>query len=619
MLASTGNVDWGQWRAAIKDGDATILVGAGVSAAEPSRLPLAASLVELLTKEVISQLPLRTTLARRVVRSLSVVRLEVVADIFVEHLGPKALVPLERALRGRPGNFWHRFLATSIACGCHVITTNFDTLIEESCDDRGMPYRLVTSSAHARHLRPRLSDGPGVLFKIHGSVSNASDRQMISRLAISLRHVGRGLPRSMADLFRELTVDRPLIVIGYSGRDDFDITPLLRSTDRTQPALWVVHDDARSSVEVLRASECRRRAARPAVACARAWSAMTTILLGDSAVVHSRLQLGVRRLTHPAVAPGSGLVAGTRGRSDRTHNIRASRERRTHGIVHALLVVRGFRMALSVIERVEAEGGLSPSGEVLLLLDRATVLEQQGGDLRAARQVSALASRLAHSTGVPLLTAEALDREGVVARRQGHYRRADRLYREALGWATRTRAPKGLIARIRAHRAIALGYLGHFARALKELERTLAYEQATGDLRGVGMTLNNIGMTLSDMGRYDEALAYLAKSIALKEELGDARGIAQSLHNRGKLHYRRDELDEATSDFAESLRLRKALGRDRHGVAQSLLALGRIAQARAYSSEARDLAERSLASMVEIGDKRGQAYARELLAELPSE
>lgn len=620
VAVSTTRPDWGQWRAAIEDGRATLLVGAGVSAASPSRLPLAAELVEMLTGEVISPLPLDARLSQQIVRSLRGLRLEVVADVFVECLGPRVLTPLERALRGRPGNFWHRFIATAMNRGCHVITTNFDTLIEESCDQLGIPFRIVTSPAEARNLLSRPFQGPAVLFKIHGSLSGASSRQVTSKLAIALRHVGRGLRRSMASLLSELIVARPLLVIGYSGRDDFDITPLLHFTDRRQPALWVLHDGARRSVLPLRVTERRLRAARPAVACGRAWSGTTEIVLGNSAVAYSRLRLSLLPSTTSASTPLLGSVAGSEAQSlDHRQTIRASRGRRAHAVVHALLAARDFAAALSVIDGVEAKVSLSASGRVVLLLDKATVLEQQGGDLRAARRVAALANHLANATGVPRLRAQALDRAGVVARRQGLYSRADQLYREALRLACGAKAPEGLVALIRAHRAIALGYLGHYARALAELKRTLSYEQATGDLRGVGMSLNNIGMTLSDMGKYDEALVFFADSIALKRDLGDARGIANSLHNRGKLHYRRGELDQAESDFRGSLRLRRSVGRDQHGVAQSLLALGHLAQARGAKSEARFLAQSSLRAMLAIGDDRGQVLANELLTELSEE
>jgi tetratricopeptide (TPR) repeat protein len=617
MAPPASRVAWDWWRAAIGEGAATLLVGAGVSAAPPSRLPLAAELVELLVTNVALSLHLGTALTRRIVQSLRGVRLEVVADILVEHLGPRVLRPLERALEGRPVNAWHRFLATAIGLGCHVVTTNFDTLIEQACDELGVPYRLVGSASQARRVSSHVSAGPGVVLKIHGTLVGTDGGRGTSRLAVALRHVGRGLPLAMAGLFRGLIGARPLVIVGYSGRDDFDIAPLLHSTDRGAPALWVLHDGARRSVEPLRGAERRWLPAGPAIACARCWRCPTEVLRGDSSFVRELLRPRTRHAGRARSTPPRRPRAGGVGQSDATPALRASASRRASSLVHLLLATRSFTAALSVIEQAEAAPRLLPAARITLLLDRATVLEQQGQDLRAASGVAAAAVKLANASGSPLTRAEALDRAGVIARRRGRYHQADRYYREALGWASRAGRAPGLIARIQAHRAVVLGYLDRLVPALSAFERTLAYERATGDLRGVAMSLNNVGMTLSDMGRFPEALDYLNRSIALKEELGDLRGIAQSLHNRGKLHWRKGELPEAAADFTESLGLRRSHGRDQHGVAQSLLALGRIAMAQGNLPGARRLAAESLAAMVAIGDARGQSYARDLLAEIP--
>ena len=236
--------------------------------------------------------------------------------------------------------------------------------------------------------------------------------------------------------------------------------------------------------------------------------------------------------------------------------------------------------------------------------------------MTSARQATRLAIQLADDSVSPRLKAEVLDRAGVVARRQGRAYTADRFYRRALRHARLATRSAALVARIEAHRSIALGYLHRREQALTALQRTLAYERATGDLRGAAMTLNNIGFTLSEMKRFEEALDYFSRSISLKEQLGDTRGIAQTLHNRGKLHYDRREYPEAMSDFSESLRLRMNLARDPHGVAQSQLALARLAEKRGDFLQARDLAQASLESMLSIGDTRGESLAKALLNEL---
>lgn len=57
-------VDWPYWRSAIKSGDVTFLIGAGISADEPSCLPLAAGLNAHLTKPIGDGVPVSSETAR---------------------------------------------------------------------------------------------------------------------------------------------------------------------------------------------------------------------------------------------------------------------------------------------------------------------------------------------------------------------------------------------------------------------------------------------------------------------------------------------------------------------------------------------------------------------------
>ncbi|MGB2981561.1 MAG: tetratricopeptide repeat protein, partial [Candidatus Zixiibacteriota bacterium] len=44
--------------------------------------------------------------------------------------------------------------------------------------------------------------------------------------------------------------------------------------------------------------------------------------------------------------------------------------------------------------------------------------------------------------------------------------------------------------------------------------------QETGDRRGEGVTLNNIGMVYDAWGKYDQAIEYYKKSLKILEEIG---------------------------------------------------------------------------------------------------
>ena len=271
----TTTIDQAYWRGVIRRGEATFFVGAGVSAPPPSSLPLAAGLVATLIAPVLQPLMLPPGLARSVARALVGLRPEVITDVLMEHLGIDAARPLQRALHGQP-NAWHGFLAAALGTGCCLITTNFDSLIEKAGDAIGARRQTVIGAAVEDDVAAK-----SILFKIHGSLGGGNAGDALSSVALAVRQVGRGLSMRQTRLLGALIEDRPLIVLGYSGRDDFDILPALLNVQRTASGLWVVHERD-SPIRPIAGQARRKSEARPAVECARAWPRALDLFAGET-------------------------------------------------------------------------------------------------------------------------------------------------------------------------------------------------------------------------------------------------------------------------------------------------------------------------------------------------
>ena len=606
-LGSVHSPDWKFWRSAIANGHAAFLVGAGVSADAPSLLPLAAGLIEHLVAPALSALTLRPSTSKRVLGAITRLRPEVVADVFLEHLGVGSLSPLNSVLRAEP-NGWHHLLAFAIARGCNVITPNFDVLIEEACDRQAIRFRRIARSSEAKTLLP-CSDAPQhLLLKIHGSLPDTASTADLSSLALALQQVGTGLRKPMADLLQAAIADRPLIVVGYAGRDDFDIVPALRQMPHAAPTLWIAHDPARRDLRPLGDSEKTWHPAAAARHCCGLWTGPTQIVRGRTASARALLASGpVRNGRQPGRAHVPGVLS----------HQRSNVVRLTQALVYSLIECRATALALEVIDQIVAQDASGPHSAAILLRDKAVVLEKDGRDLEAAERVADQAVQYAalDQRRRPAVLALALDQRGVIARRRGQHAKAERLY--ALGLRTLpTKRPKWLHMQIRAHRAVALDYLKRHSLALREHQAVARYERGRGDLRGLVKTLNNIGIVYESLDKVTLAIQYFSDSIARKKQLGDSRGIAQSLHNLGRLHFRRRRFDEAFDAFTESLRLRKGIGRDRHGVAQSLIALARVALKRRQLRDARAFAVEAHRVMLKARDSRGIAMAQDVIREL---
>lgn len=603
--------DSSYWRDTIASGSATFLVGAGVSAPAPSNLPLATDLVEAVVGPVLHSSGLPRDLSRSITRTLLNIRPEVITDILIEHLGIRAINPLPTLLRARP-NAWHRLLASSLGTGCCVVTTNFDTLIEDTCLSWQLPITCLVGGT-MRRLPAIPSERPkSILFKVHGSVGGPAG---LRSLALALRQVGRGLSDQQYSLLRLLIHNRPLIVLGYSGRDEFDLLPALLSIGRTSDALWIIHNPNQLP-QPLAPTACRRRDVRPALECSKAWTRRVHIVIGDTGrtlhVLRPRGFFGTglrsrrpgRRLARIRAAPSLDVKWGGRSCSP------------TIALVYGLMQCRAFTLATRVIKHATRTPGVPSRALARILLAYALVLEKLGTDLRKAASVAAAAVKSATESGSVRTQALTLDQSGVIARRRGKYRAALAYYDHALRLARSTRCPMWLVMQIRSHRAIVLEYLKLRHAALREHRAVAAHERTTGDLRGLAKSLNNIGIVYMNQHRWRAAIKSLTESCSLKRQLGDARGTAQSLHNLGKTYYLAGDYKKAEETFLASLRLRLGRARDSHGVAQSHAALAQVALRTGRWSEARRLASLALKTHASYGDSRGVSDARAILRRL---
>jgi len=162
----------------------------------------------------------------------------------------------------------HQWIARAIHQGAIALTTNLDSLIEVAYRDLfGEPLRQVIEKGEHR----RYSLGDACLFKLHGSIRRESylqslspgqflspfeqlKRRALDSFGVTLDAVG-SLPSSASGVqstfllpehvlvtLRKILPGRDLLVLGYSGSDDFDITPSFRLLDSLLTrVIWLDH------------------------------------------------------------------------------------------------------------------------------------------------------------------------------------------------------------------------------------------------------------------------------------------------------------------------------------------------------------------------------------------
>lgn len=129
---------------------------------------------------------------------------------------------LVRYLMGKPPNRNHYALASVLAQGATVWTTNYDTLIEDAAKELG-----VLCHALAWPNPPVCNDpacGAPHLYKPHGSFRPVElHRQQLIYQSVQ---VLKGLDEKWADAFRTSLGSHHVVVAGYSG-NDVDVMPIL--------------------------------------------------------------------------------------------------------------------------------------------------------------------------------------------------------------------------------------------------------------------------------------------------------------------------------------------------------------------------------------------------------
>lgn len=228
----------------IRNERVVFFLGAGASWDIPSGLPTSFELIEQLAKRIALPMAglLREDLIRRLTRDL---RFEVFMQIAISILGPRAIDALRVLEEGKP-NYNHVLTAEIAMAGWSslVLTTNFDSLLEQAAFSHRLPsVELIFRPIHFKNdFKP---DGLAFrIAKLHGSLRDLTGRLTYDSIAISSEQVGRALPGEKARTLKQILRNRDIVFLGYSGLDDFDLFPLILSTESERSIFWINHTNS---------------------------------------------------------------------------------------------------------------------------------------------------------------------------------------------------------------------------------------------------------------------------------------------------------------------------------------------------------------------------------------
>lgn len=199
-----------------KNRNVAILCGAGIS--RNSGIPT----VKHINSQLVKELTIRKNDSEAIKEVLEKLPFEAVIECILE-IFPNAPV-FEIYKRGTPGGL-HAFIAESVVKNCvtSVVTTNFDTLIEDAFPKEGIRRLKVLSSEKEFG---RVGQHDHELVKIHGTIDNLDSIRTTIK-SITQKKMAERSSGVIKILFASGSA-KAILILGYSCSDHFDITPTVR-------------------------------------------------------------------------------------------------------------------------------------------------------------------------------------------------------------------------------------------------------------------------------------------------------------------------------------------------------------------------------------------------------
>lgn len=609
----------------------TFLVGAGISMDAPSNLPSAREICKVLlglcapAEELDGLLSLATLRYEKIVEDIQTC---IDPDLrFMEYFDA-VLNP----------NKIHEFLASAITRRHHVITTNFDYLIERALMDE-IPIEkhvsicpIITRRDFETHVDvTKLIDSGFVpVFKIHGSRKNiitGDDTRESLVTTISALGKDRAEGETFAiepykkPLVENIMNDRVLVVMGYSGSDDFDIGPLLKELPKLRRLIWVEHASgdgieafqirkeekfrdvkALSKVEALLA-EIRHDVDFKVILVRSKTSRFVEEILHPTLIgedVHARVRSGVAiRPQQPEFKDWAARLYGTTKEYAKyllaagiylslrelsscmrvsekglviAANDRSAWERGRFLNLLAICLanlghyddsLRNHEESLQIaIDSVDREGeAVSTNGIGSIHYSRGNFKEAVRCFEKAVETRKAIDREKAGGNPVVFSTSTGhyINSLAMAFKEMGEFDKAFTLLEEALKIAS-LHGELDSKAKYLSNMGQILKIRREYAKAITLYEEALRIDEQLGNITGMGTRHSLIGQAYFAQNNHDKAKEYFERSLSFNERLGDAVNKGSNLSNLAAVYMARNDLDKALSLLREALKTAEATG-----------------------------------------------------------
>ncbi|MHA1757294.1 MAG: tetratricopeptide repeat protein [Promethearchaeota archaeon] len=602
------------------------LAGAGISMEPPSNLPSARQIIDAILKFIS---PDEDTYNK--LKNIKDLRFEYIIEIFRNYMD-KDLKILDYFEKVTQPNIIHKFLASQMKKGNYVMTTNFDYLIEYAFGVDDPKLRVVISENDFRECvdpKETCEGGKVPLYKLHGSKKNIKTSENTKKWVIStLDALGKQkkkegeiftVPTYQQALFRNIARDRTLIILGYSGGDDFDIMPALRLMKNLRRIIWIEHtpdkdeDDLYKMLPITNIDQYNSLSPKDKllqqfvkhnteVYIIKAYTARTICKLVSKDYKEKTLQVS-KKVDNISFDSFFNSISDKPSELDRLFY---------SGLVfynynQYNVALSHWKKIISIIDKMDEQNKKRKD-----MRDRRSAIMGNMGNIYAdkgepdkALEHHRKAYKIDEELGNKLGMATQLGNMGSIYNSKGEFDKALELYQKAYKILNQLGNLNGM--------ATQLGNMGSIYNSKGELDKALElYQEACnifwklGNKQNKGSMLENIGTIYGKKGDLNKALELYQKAYEIDEELDNKEGMAQDLGNMGLIYASKGEPDKALELYQKAYKIDEELG-NKLGMANQLGNMGLIYASKGEPDKALEHHRKAYKIDEELGNKLGMA------------
>ncbi len=594
----------------------TFLIGAGCSTNPPSCLPDGRTMIEALIRFTGNESEVDELL------KLKSLRFEGVMGIF-QTLDPDLSV-IDFYGDGETPNLQHMFLAKMIKEGHFVITTNFDFLIEHALLVSGVSrdaiVPVITEADFKRYENPveLFHQGKKMVYKLHGSTKNIitgedTRASLVTTIqAFAANKEGMSLFQIESykqPFFENIIKNRTLVVMGYSGSDDFDIVPALKALSNLQTVIWIHHQpNADQKVQII--EEDKESDAFE--------GDKTNLILND--IRSKRLMSRMYRIDVDTTNLIAGIMDSNTIEAQKEYNISPLEWLKSkfgeikqvfgdHFTTSLFLQTGNYKSALRAAKRyLETARRVGNDEREAQALGYLSSILSTLGDFKEALQHGQRAFKLYNKLKLQDEKAGVLYNLGNTYSGLAKYKKALKHMQKALKLYKKLGDESSQAYCLISIATTQGKKTGEF-NGLETYEEVRAIFERTGDLHGLMLTLNNIGSVYHFQGDHAKADIHYHEGLKIAKELNSLVSQMTFQNNLGMLglaraakkksqadkdHRRKGALDDLKKAFkiASHLGMRLNMATYANNIGLAFYYLGNIPYAKNWSERAYQLVEK---------------------------